>query len=188
MPQGRSPRGPGGMAFTPRTAGLGPTPAFAVYCFPGEVIPVTETLVRQWLPIQAPGVIRSALGNGKFDLRLLSLQIHPQETCSCCWDEKQSTNNLKAMANQGDIFGSAVLQAMGKELGTIFRSLVLRAMGKELGTIFRSLVLRAMGNELGTIFRSLVLRAMGKELGTIFRSLVLRESKGAYLALPFSRR
>ena len=69
---------------------------------------MTSKLALQWLPCQAPGVIRSALcqytvtGWGrKFDLELLSPwqqvkiseQIHPWDTLACCWDVQQPTNN-----------------------------------------------------------------------------------------------
>ena len=44
-------------AFAPRVV-----PAFCRGIFPGRVIPVTSKLMLQWLPRQAPGAIRSALG------------------------------------------------------------------------------------------------------------------------------
>ena len=47
----------------PRTAAdLGSIPAVAADCVLGPVIPVSERLVLQWLPCQAPGVLGSALG------------------------------------------------------------------------------------------------------------------------------
>ena len=45
-----------------RAVDLSSIPAFILDLFPGQIIPVTETLILQWLPSQAPGVIGSALG------------------------------------------------------------------------------------------------------------------------------
>ena len=42
--------------------GLCWVPALAAGIFPGGVIPVTQQLVLQWSPCQAPGVMGSALG------------------------------------------------------------------------------------------------------------------------------
>ena len=49
-------------ASSSRTAGPGSIPVFPVVIFPNGVIPVTSKLVLQWLPCQAPGDIRTALG------------------------------------------------------------------------------------------------------------------------------
>ena len=53
---------PGGKTRASRAADLGSIPAFRLALFPGQVIPVTETLALQWLLCQAPGVIGSAPG------------------------------------------------------------------------------------------------------------------------------
>ena len=49
-------------ASASRVTDLVSVPPFGVDLFPGRDIPVTEKMVPQWLPCQAPGVIESALG------------------------------------------------------------------------------------------------------------------------------
>ena len=47
---------------TLKVVDLGSIPPFTMDLFPGRTIPVTSTLVLKWLPCQAHGVVRSALG------------------------------------------------------------------------------------------------------------------------------
>ena len=49
-------------ASVSRAADLGFNSRFHRGSFPGRVVPVTSTVVLQWLPCQAPGVIGSVLG------------------------------------------------------------------------------------------------------------------------------
>ena len=54
--------GPVVIASASTAAGLGSIPAFGVDLFLGQVIPMTENLMIQWLTCQAPCLMGSALG------------------------------------------------------------------------------------------------------------------------------
>ena len=58
-------------ACAPRAANLRSIPACAVDLLPGRVTPVTQKLVLQWLPCQAPGVVGS-VGTGRTGVSIVT--------------------------------------------------------------------------------------------------------------------
>ena len=97
-PGAQPPRWPSGKASASRAEDPRLLIPLAPGFFRGRVIPVTQKMVLQWLPCQAPGVIGSTLGLvGPVSVycdwvREVESLICNFYTLVCCWDVKQQTN------------------------------------------------------------------------------------------------